>query len=575
MENESSKITDFTQMSNDEKPYTNSQKIIKSLEYATSNDQVIPYFQAIYNNESHIVDHYEVLMRIIDEKGEVISPLFFLDIAHKIKIYPELTKIIIRKAFEIFQDKDITFTINIAIEDLRDEVTHTYIIDMLSKFSRPHNVIFEIIESANIDDYRHIKTFVKEVKKHGGKIAIDNFGSGSSNFMHLLELETDFIKIDGSIIKNILHDQNSQILTQTIVSMANKLNTNIIAEFVSSKEIHDAVMLLGIDYSQGYYFGKPTPMLSRINREDKTQSSKGIILDLKKPYTPEIELASLGTVVEDVLSEIYILDGDNFHFTYANKAGLNNLGYSMKELSEMTTFDIKPEHNLESFLEFYEPLKNDTVDHLLFNTRHQRKDGSEYIAEIRLQKLNIEGKNKLVVIAQDITERMDLESKLEKMATVDSLTGIYNRYKMNEELDIEIERAKRYGSSFACVMLDIDRFKSVNDTYGHNVGDTVLKELTVAISKQIRQSDRFGRWGGEEFLLLLPELDKEHAVMFTEKLRKAVANYSFQDVSQITASFGVTIFNHNDTKESLLKRADTALYQAKDEGRNKVIFHSN
>lgn len=122
-------------------------------------------------------------------------------------------------------------------------------------------------------------------------------------------------------------------------------------------------------------------------------------------------------------------------------------------------------------------------------------------------------------------------------------------------------------------MLDVDNFKSINDTYGHDVGDNVLRELTDTISEHIRQSDRFGRWGGEEFILLLPELDKEHALMFTEKLRKTIADHSFNGVSQITVSFGVAIFNQNDTKKSLLKRADTALYQAKDEGRNKVIFH--
>lgn len=256
----------------DEKSYDSSQKMIKTLKYAISNDLVIPYFQPIYNNEMLKIDKYEVLMRIINENGEVISPFFFLDIAHKVKIYPELTKVIIRKAFEMFHDKDITFTINISIEDIRNTLTQTYIMDALSRFNRPHNVVFEIIESEEIVDYDQIKAFVKEVKKYGVKIAIDDFGSGYSNFMHMLELDTDFIKIDGSIIKNILHDLNSQILTQTIVSMANKLNIKIIAEFVSSKEIHDAVMSLGIDHAQGYYFGEPKPILVEFDKKGEAVS---------------------------------------------------------------------------------------------------------------------------------------------------------------------------------------------------------------------------------------------------------------------------------------------------------------
>jgi diguanylate cyclase (GGDEF)-like protein/PAS domain S-box-containing protein len=557
----------------DEKSYVTNQKMIKTLKYAISNDKIVPYFQPIYNNKTLKIDKYEVLMRLINEKEEVISPFFFLEVSHKVKIYPELTKIIIAKAFEMFQDKDITFTINISIEDIRNTHTKTYIIDMLSRFNRPQNVVFEIVESEEIDNYNQIKAFVKEIKKYGTRIAIDDFGSGYSNFMHLLELEPRSIKIDGSIIKNILHDQSSQILTQTIVSMASRLNMKVIAEFVSSKEIHDAVIRLGVDHSQGYYFGEPKPSLAEVNEKAEAVSTVGSISSLKEQNKIEHNLESLGIIVENALNEVYIFDGDDFHFSYANKAGQRNLGYSIEELSRLTPIDIKSEHTMESFLKLYEPLKNDSVEYLLFNSRHKRKDESEYIAEIRLQKLNYDGKKQLVVIAQDITQRFHLEDELKKLAMKDSLTGICNRYSINKELDIEIERAKRYKSSFACVMLDIDHFKSINDTYGHDVGDDVLREFSTVISKQIRKSDRLGRWGGEEFILLLPELNREHTVKLTEKLRETIANHLFQDVSQITVSCGVTIFNQDDTKKSLLKKADTALYKAKNKGRNKVIFH--
>lgn len=567
----------------EENHYATNQKIIKTLKYAISNDQVIPYFQPIYNNRTLKIDKYEVLMRIIDEEGEVISPFNFLNIAHKVKIYSELTKIIIHKAFAMFQDKDIIFSINLSIEDIRNIVTKTYIIRMLSEFDRPHNVVFEIVESEEIEDYAQIKAFLKEIRQYGANIAIDDFGSGYSNFVHLLELAPRSIKIDGSIIKNILHDKNSQILTQTIVSMANKLKMIVIAEFVSSQEIQEMVMQLGVDHSQGYYLGEPKPILDEFAKKVTLIPMKSTVLDIKKQYKTvldfkekykiENKLMSLGTIVEDAHNEIYVFDSENFHFTYANKAGQSNLGYSMEELSTMTPVDIKPEYTMESFMKFYEPLKNDSVEYLLFNTYHRRKNGSTYIAEIRLQKLKQNGKRQFVVIAQDVTERLYLEDKLKKLAMTDSLTGIHNRYSINKELDIEIERSKRYGSTFACVMLDIDHFKSINDTHGHDIGDDVLREFAMLISKDIRQSDRFGRWGGEEFILLLPELNKTKAVIFTQKLRKTIANYSFKYISQVTVSCGVTIFNQDDTKKSLLKRADTALYQAKNEGRNKVIFY--
>ncbi|GIT97513.1 EAL domain-containing protein [Sulfurovum sp. TSL1] len=247
--------------------YVHSHKMIKTLKYAILNDLVIPYFHPIYNSQTCKIEKYEVLMRIINENGEVVDPLSFLDISRKIKIYPELTKIIIRKAFEMFQDKDMIFTINISIDDIRNTQTQTYIIDMISRFNRPHNIVFEIIESEEIEDYGQVKAFVKELKKYGVKIAIDDFGSGYSNFMHLLELDINFIKIDGSIIKNILHDQNSQILIESIVFMANKLNIKIIAEFVTSKKIFDVVTSLGVDYTQGDYIGKPNPDLPNLMRK--------------------------------------------------------------------------------------------------------------------------------------------------------------------------------------------------------------------------------------------------------------------------------------------------------------------
>lgn len=251
----------YDPQNDDKEHYATNQGMIKTLKHALAHDLVIPYFQPIFNNLTHNIDKYETLMRIVDEEGKVISPFFFLDIAHKAKIYPELTKIILRKAFETFRTKDIVFTVNLSVEDIRNSVTHAYIFEMLSQYEKPQNVIFEIIESEGIDNYAIVKEFVTEVKKYGVRIAIDDFGSGYSNFMHLLELNPGCIKIDGSIIKNILHDRNSQILTKTIVSMAKELEMNVIAEFVSSKEIHDAVVSIGVDHSQGYYLGEPKPYL--------------------------------------------------------------------------------------------------------------------------------------------------------------------------------------------------------------------------------------------------------------------------------------------------------------------------
>ena len=239
--------------------YANNQIMIKTLKSAIGNDRIIPYFQPIFSNKTMKIEKYEALMRMIDDNGKVISPFFFLEIAKKSRIYRKLTKIMIKKSFAIFKDKDIEFSINLSIEDIIDPNMRTYIFNKLESFTRPTNVIFEITESEGINNYNIIKEFITKVKTYGAQIAIDDFGSGYSNFMHLLELKVDYIKIDGSIIKNIIEDRNSQVLTKAIVSVAKELNMKVIAEYVSTEAILNAIKSKGVDHSQGFYLGEPLP----------------------------------------------------------------------------------------------------------------------------------------------------------------------------------------------------------------------------------------------------------------------------------------------------------------------------
>lgn len=249
----------FDKTMNDKERYANNQEIIKTLKNAIKNDRIIPYFQPIFSNTTMKIEKYETLMRMVDNKGKVISPFFFLEIAKKSRIYRKLTKIMIKKSFEVFKDKNIKFTINLSIEDIIDPSMATYIFNTLESFTQPTNVIFEITESEGINNYNIIKDFIEEVKIYGAEIAIDDFGSGYSNFMHLLELKVDYIKIDGSIIKHIIDDKNSQVLTKAIVSMAKELNIKVIAEYVSTEAILNAVKSIGVDHSQGFYLGEPLP----------------------------------------------------------------------------------------------------------------------------------------------------------------------------------------------------------------------------------------------------------------------------------------------------------------------------
>jgi len=164
-----------------------------------------------------------------------------------------------------------------------------------------------------------------------------------------------------------------------------------------------------------------------------------------------------------------------------------------------------------------------------------------------------------------------LSARLKELAFTDSLTKIYNRLHFAHFLDAEIDKAKRYGTPFSIIFFDLDHFKLINDTYGHQVGDEVLEEVTRVVASINRKSDIFARYGGEEFIILTPETDLSGAMIHAERLRDKIEKYNFKTIGHLTSSFGVTEFKgENDSIEELLDRADIALYQAKELGRNRV-----
>ncbi len=244
-----------------DKEYENNMLWTKKIKEAIKNNKIILYFQPIVDNSDGKTYRYESLIRLVDEDDKVITPYFFLDIAKKAKLYKQLTKIVIQKSFESFRENSFEFSINLSIDDILDKEINAYILEMLDIYNISSRVIFEIVESESIENFDEIQNFIKSVKELGCKIAIDDFGTGYSNFEYLMRLEPDFIKIDGSIIKEILHDKNSEIITSVIVDFAKKMNIQVVAEFVESEDIFTKVKELGIDKSQGYYFSEPKPTL--------------------------------------------------------------------------------------------------------------------------------------------------------------------------------------------------------------------------------------------------------------------------------------------------------------------------
>ena len=179
----------------------------------------------------------------------------------KSKLYTNLSKIVVKKSFEAFKNNDYEFSINLTIDDILDQEFYTYLVSILEEYNISDRVIFEIVESEDIKDFDEVENFITKIKAYGCRISIDDFGTGYSNFEHLMRLQADFIKIDGSIIKKIVKDKRSALITSVIVAFAKGMNIQTIGEFVETKEINDKLIELGVDKSQGYFFDKPKATL--------------------------------------------------------------------------------------------------------------------------------------------------------------------------------------------------------------------------------------------------------------------------------------------------------------------------
>ncbi len=238
-----------------DKVYQNDIKWTRIIKKALKDDSVVPYYQPIVDKNKKIVK-YESLIRITEEDS-IYSPFLFLDIAKNVKLYPQLENTVIHKVFEKAQESAMPISINVSIEDI---VNAKFIQDLehdLIDNEIAHLITFELLESESITDYDKVIDFIDRVKALGCKIAIDDFGSGYSNFAYLLKLKPDYIKIDGSSVKNIHQDKNSYLITKTINDFAHNLGIQTIAEFVHCREVFEILQKLGVDEYQGYYFSEP------------------------------------------------------------------------------------------------------------------------------------------------------------------------------------------------------------------------------------------------------------------------------------------------------------------------------
>ncbi len=253
----------YKDVEKEKKDYAENIYWTKKLVKALRHDQIKVFYQPIYSIKENRITKFECLVRMIDEDGNVISPYKFLEIAKISKIYPELTKRVVKESFSYCQNCKYEFSINIDIQDILNEDVVEFIIDNIKKYNVGDRLVFEFLETESIGNYEIIKDFINEMKKFGCKFAIDDFGSGYSNFERLMELNISYIKIDSSFIKKLPYDPDSHKIVKLINDFAHTIGAQTIAEFVSSKEIFDKVVELGIDHAQGFYIGEPKPQVDK------------------------------------------------------------------------------------------------------------------------------------------------------------------------------------------------------------------------------------------------------------------------------------------------------------------------
>ncbi|HEX5329773.1 EAL domain-containing protein [Sulfuricurvum sp.] len=218
-----------------------------------------PYYQPIIDNETQKIVKYEALARLILSDGEVIGPAHFLPIAKETKTYHQISQMIIQKAMHDFESSECRVSINLSIEDIKHPSTRSFLFNKIESFPEPERLVFELLESEGIDSYDELGEFFNRLKSYGCKIAIDDFGSGYSNFEHLAKLNIDYIKIDGSLIVNIDHAYLSQTIVEMVASFAQKINVKTVAEFVGNRSVESMIVSMGVTESQGYLFGAPIP----------------------------------------------------------------------------------------------------------------------------------------------------------------------------------------------------------------------------------------------------------------------------------------------------------------------------
>ena len=221
------------------------------------NGFIVPYYQPIMNAATGKIETYEALARIVDENGQVLTPYYFMEMAKKDAFYGTISMMVIEQSFQYFAYKPFGFSVNLSIEDILDSETAGFILEQVRAFPQPHRIVFEVTEPEGTEHFDELRHFLRELKTYGCNVAIDNFGAGRSSFDDILKLDVDYLKIDGSLMRELLENGDVRASVEMILDFARKLGIKTVAEFVADEALYAVAETLGADYMQGNYIGEP------------------------------------------------------------------------------------------------------------------------------------------------------------------------------------------------------------------------------------------------------------------------------------------------------------------------------
>jgi diguanylate cyclase (GGDEF)-like protein len=400
----------------------------------------------------------------------------------------------------------------------------------------------------------------------------------ASNGVEAFDLYTDHGDFDILVTDINMPKMDGIELIKKIRSIDNNLPITITTAHTEVDFLHESINL-GVN---GYTL-KPVNLIKLIETISKAVESRVLRKELERLNTNLIQKLKektfeLNSILDSQENLVAVSDGVNVHTI--NQKFLDFLGKkSLADLEDSNISSICDLFIKEDGYYFHESADDkcclpdiEMAHNSDVYVKMKNLHGRDCIFKINITTYEFNGTHYVLTLT-NITTLKEQSDLLKYKANHDHLTGLFNRQYFNELLTSEINRAVRYDHTFSLVMFDIDFFKNINDTYGHDIGDEVLRNISKIVKHHLRETDTLSRWGGEEFMILLSETDLGSSMGKIESLREKIQNSALSDIikDNITASFGITEFKFDDTKDVLLKRVDIALYDAKNSGRNKVI----